>query len=159
MATSGPLVSGTKFRLHLVAFELCRGSYATNIDRPLAAGKTEIWQSSIQYGGTMGWRNDRPAVWWSNVYFDRFGIIRQPYFLFALPKQGQHQLTYLELLSYQRKEILCCQSVTFPIAIVLQKINSKLLLQIYWKNFVFRYYFFSACLTCDVFANFRLTSV
>ena len=44
MATSGPLVSGTKFRLHLVVFELCRESYATNIDRPLAAVNTEIQQ-------------------------------------------------------------------------------------------------------------------
>jgi hypothetical protein len=42
MATSGPLVSGKKFRLHLVAFDLCLEFYATNIDRPLAAGKTEI---------------------------------------------------------------------------------------------------------------------
>ena len=28
----------------IVAFELCRESYAINIDRPLAAGKTEIQQ-------------------------------------------------------------------------------------------------------------------
>ena len=25
----------------------------------------------------MGWRNDCPAVWWSNIYFDRFRIIRR----------------------------------------------------------------------------------
>ena len=31
---------------------------------------------SINSGGTMGRRNDRPGVWWSNVYYDRLGIIR-----------------------------------------------------------------------------------
>ena len=35
----------------------------------------EIRQSSIYYNGTMDRRNDRPAVRWSKVYFDRLGII------------------------------------------------------------------------------------
>ena len=47
MATSGPLVSGTKFCLHLVAFELCRELYATNIDRPLAAGKRSMHKITL----------------------------------------------------------------------------------------------------------------
>ena len=33
-------------------------------------------QSLIWYDVTMGRRNDHPAIWWSNVYFDIFGIIQ-----------------------------------------------------------------------------------
>ena len=32
----------------------------------------KIQQSSIQYGGTTDWWNDCTAVWWFNVYYDRF---------------------------------------------------------------------------------------
>ena len=35
----------------------------------------KIQQSSIWYGAKMGRWNNLPAVWWSNVYFDRLGII------------------------------------------------------------------------------------
>ena len=32
-------------------------------------------QSSMWYSGMMGRQYDRPVIWWSNVYFDRIGII------------------------------------------------------------------------------------
>jgi hypothetical protein len=39
-----------------------------------------IWnQSIIYYGGTIGRRYDRPAVWWSNVYLEKMwnNLVRQ----------------------------------------------------------------------------------
>ena len=38
--------------------------------------RLKVSQSSIWYGWTTGLRYDRPAVWLSNDYLDRLGIIR-----------------------------------------------------------------------------------
>ena len=34
----------------------------------------EIWQSSIQYAGSLGWSSHGPSIWWSKTYFDRLKI-------------------------------------------------------------------------------------
>ena len=43
----------------------------------------KIGQSSMQYDGTMNQQIDRPAVGWSNVYFDRM-LIHCPTKLFPI---------------------------------------------------------------------------